>query len=519
MNINISGVTYTNGIDNNINQNQQPGQIQINVPAGLSSKEAGIALLQNLAPGDVFSGEITDINQNTITLALSDSVSVSATLSDALSYNIGDKASFSIKNNSGEQIVLKSVPRDNSNLMNEQTIRSAITAAGYSINNTTVELVDNLMKQQMPIDRESIHYFMRMLESVPEATPEDVVLMTKMGLPVTEENVQALHDYYNFNHNQLVNTKIMGDSVMDIINSFDNESIENNQLGTFIRDFVNAYGEPSTPAENINSFLNEDVRNELANIIDGNMAEEAAGNPSALAQKIIDGNITAKEFLLEFAGHDFSDKSVIKAFITTDAFSDIVNNFIRQQNFIPPEQVSKENLKKLYAKILTDNKNLEEKFAGNPKMSSITNLAASNTSDINLMNQMNHFMNFVQIPLKMSGQNAQGDLYVYRRNKERAANEPLKALLHLDMDNLGAMDILVTLKDKNVTTNFKVETEEILDYIEEHMDELTVALNRLGYTVNSQASVNDGKYNFKKDVIMEEVPPKQILRYSFDVRA
>lgn len=61
----------------------------------------------------------------------------------------------------------------------------------------------------------------------------------------------------------------------------------------------------------------------------------------------------------------------------------------------------------------------------------------------------------------------------------------MKALLHLDMDNLGPMDVFVLLKANNVTTNFKVANDDILAYIEEHISELNERLNALGYSVTT----------------------------------
>ena len=153
----------------------------------------------NLDSGDVFTGEITNITNNEITIALSDSANVTALLSDALSYNIGDVASFAIKDNSGERIILKSLDNPGmKNLMNDQTIRSVLQNAGLSMNETTVSLVHNLMKQGQPIDAATLNNYVKLLDSVPDASPEDVVLMTRMLIPVIEENVAALHDYYDF---------------------------------------------------------------------------------------------------------------------------------------------------------------------------------------------------------------------------------------------------------------------------------------------------------------------------------
>ena len=95
MNINVTGINKTTGIDNGAVQgqttagNSAAGRLQAPVTPQ-AAREAGLRLLMNLDSGDVFTGEITNITNNEITIALSDSANVTALLSDALSYNVGD---------------------------------------------------------------------------------------------------------------------------------------------------------------------------------------------------------------------------------------------------------------------------------------------------------------------------------------------------------------------------------------------------------------------------------------------
>ena len=210
----------------------------------------------------------------------------------------------------------------------------------------------------------------------------------------------------------------------------------------------------------------------------------------------------------------------MNALLKGKEFGEIVDNFLRQEMYIKPEDVSHENIQKLFSKLLKDNKALADKLAGKPFVAEFLQNNQNISNNIEFMNNINHFMNFVQIPLKMAGQNAHGDLYVYKNGKSGSNDkDELKAFLHLDMEHLGVLDILVKLKSNNVSTNFKVETEEILDYIEAHMDELNAALNQLGYNVSSKVDLNTTPYTFKNEVIEKEFPPMDIKRFAFDVRA
>ncbi len=571
MNINVSGVNQTQKTDSNVRQGQNTaGRAQVSTRPELPSREAGIRLLQNLNTGDVFTGRITDITHDQITLLLSGNASVTATLSDALSFNIGDMASFSIKDNSGEQIVLKSINSENlKNLMNDRTVNMAIRSAGLSVNETTVSLVHNLMKQGMPIDASTLNRFVKILDSVPNATPEDVVLMTKMGIPITVENVGALHDYYDFSEGISGKAADMARNAAGIAAELGAEAPE--EAAAFIRDFVSSYGAGLGTVENMGAAMDGEALERLAGQLKemagipepsetkagADSAEQASGGGRAsaeasasgreaakpmgagaeaetkltpfqeqisrLADKVRDGSITAREFLNSLASaleRPEINKEAAGRLLSGDGFGKAVENMVRQEMFLRPEDVNKDSLKRLYAKIINDSGNIAAKFGSDPRMAAIANNAAQTANDVQFLNDASHFMSFVQIPIKLSGQNAHGDLYVYTNKKNRGeARDELKALLHLDMDNLGPMDIFVALKSNNVTTNFKVANDEILDYIEEHMDELTAALNRKGYNVTNAVEISGKDYSFKSSVIEEELPPAQIKRFTFDVRA
>jgi flagellar hook-length control protein FliK len=59
------------------------------------------------------------------------------------------------------------------------------------------------------------------------------------------------------------------------------------------------------------------------------------------------------------------------------------------------------------------------------------------------------------------------------------------------MEHLGNMDVYVALEDKKVSTNFMMEKEEYLDFMEEHMDILTARLNKRGYDCSVKATLRD----------------------------
>lgn len=148
--------------------------------------------------------------------------------------------------------------------------------------------------------------------------------------------------------------------------------------------------------------------------------------------------------------------------------------------------------------------------------------------NVDFLNQLNQFMPYVQLPLKMNGQSATGDLYVYADRKSLAGGkDTVSAALHLDMQHLGMVDVFVKMQDKNVSTEFCLESEETLDFIAEHMDMLSERLERRGYSLSTEMKVKEQPMSLKEDILpaseslsVETKSSKDAIAvYRFDVRA
>ena len=142
-------------------------------------------------------------------------------------------------------------------------------------------------------------------------------------------------------------------------------------------------------------------------------------------------------------------------------------------------------------------------------------------SNIDFMNDLNKNMTYFQMPVKFSESDANGELYVFTNKKALAAGtDNVSALLHLDMDNLGPVDIYVRLSGKNVSTNFCLESEEMLDFVYSNIDKLNLRLEALGYVCHFEMNIsNDEKFNIINDIVEKDVSDFRTNQYILDVRA
>lgn len=141
-------------------------------------------------------------------------------------------------------------------------------------------------------------------------------------------------------------------------------------------------------------------------------------------------------------------------------------------------------------------------------------------SNLEFMNQVNQMYTYVQLPLKLYNQNAHSDLYVYTNKKNlQEKNGELTALLHLDMEQLGATDIYVKMVGTSVETDFYLSEEASYQLIAKHTDQLAQRLERKGYQCEIRVENRKKQQDFVQDFLEQEKPVGKLHRYSFDVKA
>lgn len=204
-------------------------------------------------------------------------------------------------------------------------------------------------------------------------------------------------------------------------------------------------------------------------------------------------------------------------------FAAILKNRAEKQWLLEPEQLREASkVSDLYERLDHQMKQMENVMkAAGVTQNSFIQTAADIRSNVEFMNQINQVYTYVQLPLKLSGQNASGDLYVYTNKKN--LNDPeaeLTAFLHLDLENLGSTDVSIRMKDKNVKTNFYIADDASYDLIEKHLPVLEKRLAQKGYRCSITMSKEEKKVEFVEDFLQRDMPQAGTLhRYSFDVRA
>lgn len=263
--------------------------------------------------------------------------------------------------------------------------------------------------------------------------------------------------------------------------------------------------------------------------------EEAAGflkdASGLLTEKgiTLSGN-TASEMmkaLLDITAGNTQEAESLQKLFSGKVWKNLLESTVKTQWSLTPETLPKEGeVGKVYEKIVKSLHTLNETLLQNGAQNTALQESITNLSEnIDFMNQLNQMYTYVQLPLKMQNGEKNGELYVFTNKRSLAEKDgEVSALLHLTMEHLGPLDVYVKMNQGKVSTEFTVEKEETLLFLEKNMSILTDRLQKRGYDISCKMKVKD-------EVGEPENPVERLLtekqngvvsahaQYAFDVRA
>lgn len=612
------------------------GQYNRNISSGTEELKAAsgmqkvVSTLEELSSGSVFEGTVSSVKNGKVTLALSDGQTITARLSGKVPLSQGTPMFFQVKSNDGATIEIK--PYTGAGSGGNPILTNALTEGTVPVTERNLAMVDAMMKEQMPIDKQSLLNMARIANMNPGVDITTVVNMTKLGIPVSPEMAAQFENYMTDEHAILQEMDQAMNELADLAGSGDltpDQAVQMNQKivtillpeQTVTGAPVNAEGQIETGGQTtaegqivtggqitaegqivtggqttaegqiltdgrlgaeeqtvngeqtttagqavregtggqaLGEVLSEQQFSSLGRLLQNipSLVESTKLFPEAMEQDIfidtledesvaqnlmtedaawkaadgktaLDKNLTVSDFLRTVSqilseNNGMASQSIQKL-LGSDAYKSLLRNVMEQQWLIQPEALKQEKkISQLYEKLEQQMRQVEDalKEAGVTK-TRFPETAAEVRGNIEFMNQLNQAYTYVQVPLKMSGQNANGELYVYTNKKNlRDPDAELSAFLHLDLEHLGSTDVSVKMQHRNVKTNFYMADDASYDLVEKYLPVLEQKLKDKGYQCAITMTKEEKKVSFGDDFLRKDMPQTGTLhRYSFDVRA
>ena len=596
----------------------------------------GLLTMSDLKPGQSFKAQIVDTNYDNVRLRLEDGQVISARIDSAGEFNTGEEITFTVKDNDGIQLSIS--PAKIETPVNP-TLLNALTSAGLPTDSEHLTMVQKMMQEQLPIDKQSLQSMHRNILNNPSTPIDNLVLMTKFNIPITQENLYQFDSYKNYEHQITKELSTLTDNLMATLSALANEADNPLQALEFNKALVElALEEAGFVAENTiaqeagveaesgamqgtgveaegavaqgavietesatmqGTVIGSEGAAAQGNVIEtesavtqgaaietegavaqGNVIEsenivsqetndiktiltqdqlqtlsdtlKSAGMPQELVESVLKGEISDKELLKEINSEfnkmiqtqnqeaknntqnqsALKDMEAAKSIISDKGYQRLLSGAISKQWFINPSQVGEEQkVSNLYEKLDKQVKGLMDqlnklgqeasgKDAVEKALANSSQSASHAAGNVDFMNQINQLYSFVQIPLKMNGQNAHSDLYVFTNKKNLSDPDgEIKALLHLDMDALGSVDAFLKLKGQALDTKFTLDNDETYELFEKHIDRLVTRLESKGYTCKIQFEKGHEEVDFVEDFLKQGQSVGNLQRFSFDVKA
>lgn len=509
--------------------------------------------IRALVPGQTLRGEVVSREGNNVQIRLLQDVLVDAKVDADIRLELGQNITFQVKNN-GQTLNLSPLF---TNMATEGTVLKALDMASLPVNENTVAMTKQLMDAGLPIDKNTLQQIWHESNAFPDAEILDLVNLHRVELPVTEENITQMASYRNLTHQLTAGIAETGESLTNMLQGLV-ESGDIEQAATIYSEvlellaFEDAAGETVTGQQQTEGPLPEpgvDVT------VTSEEAEQMPVQPSATAPEAVPGQKTIIEEPTETAsgngqtikenpgaektqeapqlqnlqkllkqGLETKDIPLLRSILHNSKVAELPAKLLADRWSIKPEDVeSPEKVEELYQKLGKQLKGLSNLLEENGQRGSSAYQNVTNLSqNVDFLQQINQTYAYIQLPLHLrQGEHKTGELFVYTNKKNLARKDgQVSALLHLDMEHLGPLDVYVTLKDTKVSTKFYVQNDAILDYLEANMDVLTERLQKRGYDCKCETTLRTELQQTAQAMapLLKTEGSVPVAQYAFDVR-
>lgn len=533
---------------------------------GSTSTEQVNRQIRTLVPGQTLRGEVVSREGNNAQIRLLQDALIDAKVDADIRLELGQNITFQVKNN-GQVLNLSPLF---TNMATEGTVLKALDMASIPVSDTTVTMTKQLMDAGLPIDKNTLQQIWHESNAFPDAAIEDIVNLHRLGLPVTGENITQMASYRNLTH-QLTEgiadtAESLTNTLQSLVESGDIEQAatiyseildlvlsenENNGTGEVMEgqqaaqpagpEQTTAVGEtqeavshstgtevtektPETAAPAQKTIV-EERPEDTSRILSEEKGTADAGKTQQTVQNQTEGapQLQTLQKLLK-QGLETKDTSSLRNLLQNPKVTELPGKLLLDRWSIRPEDVeSAEKVEELYQKLGKQLKGLSGLLEENGQSSSGACQTVANLSrNVDFLQQINQTYAYIQLPLRLQqGEHKTGELFVYTNKKNLARKDgQVSALLHLDMEHLGPVDVYVALQDTKVSTKFYVQNDEILDYLEANMDVLTERLKKRGYDCKCETNLRTQMQQTAQAMapLLKTEGSVPVAQYAFDVR-
>ena len=545
----------------------------------MSGKTTEGAQTGSLTVGSAISGQVMKVEGDTVYVKLPSEV-LTAKLQEGVNLQPGQSVTFAVSGISDKQITLQALFQ---NSAQTQVLGKALEQAGIAQTADSLSMVDAMMREGMSVDKNSLWQMHRQVLDHPQTTGENIVLMNRLQIPVNDLTAAQFQNLQNANGQLAQAANALTDSLFAefadmaaqspqeaasfmkelVLLLGESSQTEAGQAGALPLEGQEVPGDVQPEAGNSTGqteAAGDPVAGQPAGgqtagngvdarlAFDGQVQAESDGRQVQAeadggrlqgpnAEKLsTDGQVVSLETaenssqpgvdsLAELMKSDLFTKGDTRQLLrlfSSKEFRNLLTEQMKENFLLKPEMVAdKEEVEQFFTKLREQVSRLAQTVSeagkAQTQLFTQTNQLREN---LDFLHQLSQTMQYVQLPLRMAGQETTGDLYVYANKKVLTKEDSISAFLHLDMEHLGPVDVYVAMQNRKVNTHFYLQDDAMIDFIQAHIHLLNERLEQKGYQMQTEVSQKDTPSKVTEEMRKDQEEESVCInQYSFDVRA
>ena len=545
----------------------------------MSGKMAEGAQTGSLTVGSAISGQVMKVEGDTVYVKLPSEV-LTAKLQEGVNLQSGQSVTFAVSGISDKQITLQALFQ---NSAQTQVLGKALEQAGIAQTADSLSMVDAMMREGMSVDKNSLWQMYRQVLDHPQTTGENIVLMNRLQIPVNDLTAAQFQNLQNANGQLAQAANALTDSLFAefadmaaqspqeaasfmkelVLLLEENSQTEAGQAGALPLEGQEVPGDVQPAAGNSTGQTEAagdrvagqpaggqaaengvDARlafdGQVQTETDGRQVQAEADNrqlqtsgldkqgterQAALSKTAENTVQSSTDSLAELMKSDLFTKGDTRQLLrlfSSKEFRNLLTEQMKENFLLKPEMVAdKEEVEQFFTKLREQVSRLAQTVSeagkAQTQLFTQTNQLREN---LDFLHQLSQTMQYVQLPLRMAGQETTGDLYVYANKKGLTKEDSISAFLHLDMEHLGPVDVYVAMQNRKVNTHFYLQDDAMIDFIQAHIHLLNERLEQKGYQMQTEVSQKDTPSKVTEEMRKDQEEESVCInQYSFDVRA
>ncbi|WHH59430.1 flagellar hook-length control protein FliK [Petroclostridium sp. X23] len=490
-------------------------------------------LLKNADIGDVLRVQVTGISSKMLSLRMPDGSFISAASLVPLEVNLGDFLDLYIKSKDESQVFVEIVKEEMGQALNTDSIKEKLLSISIPPDSKNVQVGREMSKNEIPLTKENFQNLTRLLNDFNKTTADKLTFLLGNDIPVNSKNLTVL--------SQLTQQRqVLGQSLQKLVIQLEDmvQTISKNQIEGTQQSDINY--KPQVTSDNSATTNDISASKDTGSYTkDGNTKLPIEGmennrinvtqkQPAVDQQQIIskDGQVLLPVDH-KLISSDVDNKAEIKNLLKLIDPAEMENIEKLTKNIFKvidktnadllPEQINGEKnikeIEQLLKQIESVIKNIDT-----PEIQQLKHTMSQVEDNLNFLNQINRFYSVVHIPININDYNSTAELYVFKDTKNKKKVDPSNASVFISLDtaNLGLVEALINIKNKNIECHFQTDENDTLAFVKNNITPLYSLLDSYGYKL---VKVTYKEIAEKTDLLNVKQTQSHInKKYSFDMR-